>query len=165
MNKKNIWIVLSLILLLGNLCFSFYLWKKTSCRPRQAKEMKAPRDFLMNELQMNDDQQKKYNQLADDHFSKKEGLVEKERNAMLDLFSLLKNDSIDADIVAEKIAAASKIKMSIDSLIFYHFKEVKKLCNKDQLGKIDDLLRKGIMRPGEGRPGDKMNPPPPPERP
>jgi uncharacterized membrane protein len=115
----------------------------------------------MNELQMNDEQRKKYNQLADDHFAKKEELDEKERRSKVELFSLLKMDSIDPIVVSKKIELSEKIKMQIDSLVFYHFLEVKKICNQDQLHKIDEVVRRAIMQPKGGKPDERMGPPTP----
>ena len=161
MNKKNLWIVVIILLLIANIVFTVFMWGRINHHPPRGRENRNPRDFLMNELQMNDEQRKKYNQLADDHFAKKEELDEKERRSKVELFSLLKIDSIDPVVVSQKIALTEKIKMQIDSLVFYHFLEVKKICNKDQLLKIDEVVRKAIMHPNGDKPDERMGPPPP----
>lgn len=161
MSKKNLWIIVTILLLIVNIGFTTFMWKKINCHPSGAREGVNPRDFLMNELQFNEEQRKKYQLLADEHFAVKRQLEEKERQSKVALFSMLKNDSIDPILVSQKIEASEKIIMQIDSLIFYHFVEVKKICNKDQLQKIDEVVRKAIMHPKPGMPDGREGPPPP----
>jgi hypothetical protein len=93
---------------------------------------------ISEKLDLNEEQKKKYFELALDH-SKKVAKLEVEQKKMVkDYFDNLKtNDSAGEKEVLAQIESLEGDKITVT---YQHFKDLKSLCNESQLAHFDEII-------------------------
>lgn len=117
----------------------------------------GPKEFLMRELNFNEQQRKEYEKLVDEHKNDMKNIRDKIRNnkeKLWDLFLKHDVDSNDAEAIATEIGAGQK---ETEMVTFRHFQKVKDLCNDEQKEKFDKVIGDALKMMGPEVPPD---PPP-----
>ncbi len=169
--KKN----LILYILLGFLLIAngFFLMNHIS-KPdgKRSKGPKGPGNFIVKELQFNDDQLEKFNELNDEHHRKMRRLSQNVRKLKDELFNNISVSSVndtEIDSLTSLIGNTEKLK---DLEVFNHFRRIQALCDEKQKEKFNLIIKNALHTKGprnEGPPGrrdrreGRRPPPPPPE--
>ena len=147
--------------------------KENSKRPKQSEH------FLVKELRLDETQKEQYRLLTRSHRPAMREVLDEIRELKDALFNGLSDASfgdVSVDSITTLIGEKEKQK---EILTFLHFKEVQKLCNKNQKEKFSKIINDAIRREGKpqgppkgrrldgnrpNRPdGPNGNRPPPPE--
>lgn len=120
----------------------------------------TPADYLIKELGLNAEQQKRLKGLADQHHQQAETIMVKIKDARDSLFGLLQQPTISD---STKNAAADNVAKNLeqlDLLTFDHFKQVRAICTPDQQKKFDKIIQDVLRMIAEGAPQGHRPPPP-----
>jgi periplasmic protein CpxP/Spy len=102
-------------------------------------------DFLIHELNLNNEQVKQFDLLKNAHHEKIEEIQHDLHNLHDNYFALIKTDNLDSLKVKSIAEDMSRKQEEIELVTFYHFSDVRKLCDADQKKKfdliIDDAMR------------------------
>lgn len=146
-NKNKLLVYVMIALLIMNTIFTTILWFRTN-PPKHEDMRKSVRErFLIENLDLDSIQQSKLDNLMLQHHAQLELFKDKERGYRETLFELLKSDPYDSLVVLNCVNDAAKIKMQIDTSVFYHFKRIRKICNPSQLSKLDSLIENLFLPP------------------
>jgi hypothetical protein len=147
-NKLLTWLVV--FLLVANAGTILFFWIN---RPeRQQAPKGSPKDFLVQQLELDSSQLGAFGLLIEKHQSAARDLKKDIKSAKEDLFQLLKQPVI-AEAQKKKTVEAITIKIQqLELLNLEHFQQVRALCNDKQKMKFDGLLDQlaGLM--AEARP-------------
>jgi Spy/CpxP family protein refolding chaperone len=157
MSKSRLWIIIVVVLLLVNTAVLAMLWFK---RPPQDPPPGggSAKDFLIKELSLTAEQEKKFDVLRDDHQSKTKAIMEgmKElKDALVDEISATGNDSSKINDLTKQIAEKERQR---DLATVYHFRSFRTILNAEQQTKFDKILKQ-VMRMMGGQ--QKPQGPPP----
>ena len=113
-------------------------------------------EFLVHELNLNDNQVKLFDELKRAHHEKVEK-IQKELHVMHDsYFDLLKSDNVDSTKVNSIADQMSALQKETELITFNHFKDVRNILTPEQKTKfdsvIDDVLRMMAPHPPDGHP-------------
>jgi hypothetical protein len=178
MNKGTkilVWTVA--LLVLCNIGLILAIWLKPGAGDKGKHE--TPRDYVIRNLDMADEQVDKYDVLIHAHRQAMHGLRDEAMQYRRILFSGIgnKNNPVNADSIAQLIAEAQK---RIEIVTYEHFAQVREICTDAQKPVFDniinDVIKKmnGGMRPplpdrerhGDGPPPHgRPGPTPPDDRP
>lgn len=160
-----------IILVILNVCLMFTIW----CNPFSKKHERGqgPFNYIVKELNMSDQQVRAYEQLRNWHHDSIMVLRRQGRELRNDIFDNLKGTNTDSKKVDSLISLVGENQEKIEAVTYFHFKQVRALCNEEQKRKFDNIINDVIGRmmqegpaPGhrDGPPGHEDGPPPPPER-
>jgi protein CpxP len=102
---------------------------------------KMPREIIIEKLQFDDNQVKKYDLTIINHRKNIKNMDDSIRITKNEMYKLLNYSKIDnqkKDSLSQKIANFQK---QIESIHFNHFLEIKKLCKKEQLNDFNNLTK------------------------
>lgn len=175
MNRSRLWIIIVVVLLLVNTAVLAMLWFK---RPHEGPPPGGgAKNFLIKELNLTADQQKKFDALREGHQERTRQVMDgmKElKDALVEKISSTQPDSSGIDNLTKNIAEKERQR---DLLTVYHFRSFRAILTPDQQNKFDKILKEvmrmmsGPQRPPPGRergerpPGDAGDGPPPPGEP
>jgi len=124
--------------------------------PQGGPKGEGPKQIIIERLHFDSMQQKDYELLVVEHRNKTDELHEASKKLHDDLYSLLKNDSINqqqSDLLILEIADNQK---AIENLNLDHFNAIKKLCKGEQVGHFNELVDElGRLFSPKGRPKHK----------
>lgn len=115
----------------------------------------GPKQFLIHELGLDSVQQSKYQALIDVHHSKIEALmndIKSNRDSIVGILGATSVDSTKVKTFSDHIAADQG---QIESLNYYHFRDVRAICTDAQKPKFDSVIQDALHMMGI------TNPPPP----
>ena len=171
-NSKFTGAALLLLLALNTVLLGIFVLKKP-CPPQGPPPMMpqgpppppgaSARDFLIQQLQLNDAQQKQYDSLIKEH----RALVDKFQSALRttrdSMINLIGNSSADPASLSSRIGYDQS---QIEKATFDHFRKLRAICNSSQQQKFDSVIKDALRmiapappHPPGPRPG--MPPPPP----
>lgn len=108
--------------------------------PHGGPKGEGPKQIIIERLQFDVMQQKNYELLVVEHRNKTDELHEASKKLHDDLYSLLKEDTINqrqSDLLIIEIADNQK---AIENLNLDHFNAIKKLCKGEQVGYFNELV-------------------------
>ena len=131
-NKLLIPLIIGLIVSNG-LLIGFFITKKPQ-HPNKAN----PKEIVIQRLQFDSNQIKDYNQLIDEHRKLTRNKEEELKSTKKKLFQLLNNKTApkSSDSLINILATTHA---EIEKLHYQHFKEIRNLCNPDQLESYNEL--------------------------
>lgn len=100
-----------------------------------------PDQIIIEKLQFDSNQQKQYRVLIDWHRGQINEIDEKIRNTKNELYQQLLQPEINTKTKDSLVEALSNYQKQIENTNFKHFKDIKKLCRKEQLNAFDDLTK------------------------
>lgn len=137
-------IILLLVLLNGSMLA--YIWLKNDKQPRG----KAALDYMINKLDLNQQQKEQFEQLRREHHENNTAIRELGKQLHDDFFAALAgNDTLLVNQLADSIALLQKQQ---ELKTWKHFKTLRNLCNPEQQKKFDEMIKETMM----------LNAPPPP---
>jgi Spy/CpxP family protein refolding chaperone len=116
----------------------------------------GPKNMIIHELEFNETQVKKFEELVEQHRSGMRDLEKKGRDVRENYFKLMASDSLDYKAKENFEAAIAENQKNIEAFTFDHFRQVRVLCNDKQKKKFDKMIGE-IMQHMRGPHG----PPPP----
>jgi Spy/CpxP family protein refolding chaperone len=162
----RVWQWAVVLLILCNAGLIVMLWMKP--HPDGPSQGRAPRDLVVKELHMTNEQISKYDVLIKEHQQAMHRLKDAARDYRHQLFENLKGDparNMATDSLASKIAANQK---EIEMVTYRHFEAVRALCTDQQKQDFDRIIQEvtKMMNGGAGGrkhlPEDRPEGPPPP---
>jgi len=162
--KKNLllYILLAFLLVVNGFFLFNHLAKPDRKGPR------GPGDFMVKELQFNEDQLHSFNELNGEHHRKMRLLSNDLRKLKDELFSKISVTSIDVNVIDSLTTLIGKKEKEKETEIFNHFRNIQDICTKKQKEKFKMIIKdalhrggdKGQRPPGSGRPNERRPPPP-----
>lgn len=137
------------VLILLNLITLFILWSSTK------KHGPPGRNDLVELLDLQGTQKTKILDLQDDHFKKKDALIQKSRNLHEELFLSFSDASKDSTEIAQLIDRIVENQRETERMTFDYFKEVHALCDPHQKEKLEELIHDVLRRAGGPPPRPK----------
>ncbi len=140
-----------IILLLINIGTLSYLWMGKQQVPPQGGPHGGPDvfTFLCNELKLDDQQVRQYEELRDEHHQSVENIQHHSRQLREQFFDMLHSntDSSTVKKISDSIAATQE---QIELVTFYHFKKVRNILRPDQQKRFDEVIQEAtrMMAPG-----------------
>lgn len=134
MNKTKVLIITVVLMFLSNLFLMYWVWNGNH-RPPHKEE--GPRNEIIERLQLDAEQVKKYDVLIQDHRhqirTKDEeiGLLKKE------LYSTLNSNNANRDSLIELLANKQK---EVENINLKHFEAIGTLCRPEQQSAYKDLV-------------------------
>ena len=135
MNKSKFLIIAVIVLLVSNLFLAGFILTHKKGGPHR----KNPKELIVKKLDLDDNQVKNYEELIDAH---KPAFIEKKKtlqNKKNDLYLLLQSNN-DQTKSLELSAEIGELQREIEIFQFNHFKDIRQLCNPNQLAKFDELM-------------------------
>jgi len=105
----------------------------------------GPKAMIIHELDFNDTQVNKFEELVKQHRSGMNDLEKKGREIRENYFKLMTSDSLDYKAKENLEAAIAENQKNIDAITFDHFKQVRVLCNDEQKAKFDKMIGEVMM--------------------
>jgi len=160
-NSKFLKIVI-IILLIINICTLGFIWTHHHMGPPPPHDHGGNAgDFLQHELKLNDQQQKQFDQLRDEHHEEAEQLQKEGRELHRKFFDLL-HSTADSATVLQLAASIADNQKQMEMMTFNHFKKVRALCTPDQQKRFDEVIDEA-MRMMAPKPPGREGPPREPE--
>jgi len=164
--KRNLllYILLAFLLIVNG----FFLYNHLSKPNRKAPE--GPGNFIVNELQFNNDQLERFNLVEDAHHEKMRELTREVRQLKDELFNRIPISSVNSQDIDSISTLLGNLEKEKEVEIFEYLRSIQEICDDTQKEKfkmiIKDALRRGDRKgrrpPGLRRPNDRRPPPPPP---
>lgn len=157
-NKFLAWVIIILIVL--NVVTLGALWLQKSRGPvheypgRMPEDKKGPGKFLEQELDLNEEQSKKFAELREQHRTTADGLLKEMRDAREELFEQVKSDNPDMAKVEELENTIGQKTTELEKATFEHFKQLRAICTDEQKVKFDEVIGDAMKMAGpKGGPG------------
>lgn len=133
MNKNNLYLILIAGLLVSNILTGYFLLvKKNNEKPK-------PREIIIERLNFDENQIVQYDKIIQQHqkqIIKKEECMGKLKNELYSSLIYSENRAL-TDSLSKGIG---KIQEEMEHIHYSHFEDIKKLCNKHQLEKFNELI-------------------------
>jgi protein CpxP len=142
--RFTFWTIILLVIL--NIATISMLWLNQNRRPGAPPPMRAPKqdqqtlEFLQRELDLTDTQIRQYNQLRQAHEQQTRGLINETRRLKKEMMDEIFNDVPDTTKAMEIAELIGKKQTAIEQITFKHFLDLKELCGKEQVGKLQGLV-------------------------
>ena len=156
MTKIKILSISVVALIILNVCLLGFMFLQGPPHPPKPfpphREQEGPKELIIEQLHLNDDQINVYQKLIDAHQEKIKALDRNIRETKNNLYAELNNDtSAKKDSLMLSI---SKYQLEIENTHYNHFLEIKKLCNPDQLKYFEELTKElaFYFRPNKNQP-------------
>mgnify|MGYP003346022871 FL=1 len=155
-------LVTVVLLVICNIGLMFTIWHKPhpDGPPPPPPGGHGPRNFVIEHLNLNNDQISKYDQLIKEHQQSMTDLRQSAAGLRAVLFAALeRQDTHFTDSVASLIAGKQK---EIELVTYAHFGQLRALCTDSQKKGLDNIMSDVIkkMNGSPNRPADRPGPPP-----
>ena len=141
MNKPKLLTIAVVGLLLLNLgMITMFLFKGKPPRHEDGKQGEGPKKIIIERLNFDEGQQQQYEVIITEHRSKIRELNKRSRDLHDQLYSLLKNNTIDKPISDSLIKTIAENQKAIDNLNFDHFQKIKAICKVSQIENFNGLV-------------------------
>jgi len=138
--SSNKWVlVLVLFLVLTNLALVFFAF--SSSRPTEKKEQKG---FLQSKLNLSEEQDKEFKKQKEEFFTLMKPRWEEVNNLKDSLYSHLGDAEIPDSVINHYVDQWSANSRESDKVLFKHFRELRKICTKEQQVIFDTLVPKMV---------------------
>lgn len=142
MKTTRFYKLIIVVLILINLTTLFFLWKG----PRRPKH--PERNELVELLDLSGNAKIKILELQDDHFKKKDALINRSRNLHESLFQSFNDESKDSTEIKMLIDKIVENQRETEQMTFDYFKVVNSLCTPDQQKRLQELIHDVLKRAG-----------------
>lgn len=150
MKIKLIYILLG-VLIITNSVMLFMLINKPHRRHGSKSE-----NFLAKKLNLNSDQKESFLIIDKAHRSKMEFYDAEIRELKKNMFNALTGVGEVDTSITQKIG---ELLIKKENDLFYFFKNIRNICDQEQLKLLEAVIKKAVMHSGNGP--DNMRPPPP----
>jgi len=160
--RFTFWAIILLVIL--NVFTISLLWLNQYSRPvappplREPKEDQRTLQFLQKELSLTDVQIHQYDELRRVHAEQTRVLVNQIRQLKKDMMDEIFNYELDTLKAMQIADLIGKKQTELERITFKHFLDLKELCGKEQLNKLQGLMDEFFRR----NPPQRHEAPPPP---
>jgi len=158
--KKNTFLYLFVIFLVVINIIFLVLFIRGSGTENKSK----PEEFIAKELNFNEKQLEKVRDINKNHDEERILLADEARTLKDVLFSKIEDKSITKKEVDSISSLIGKNEQAEVLMVFYHFKDIRAICNENQKAQFDKViengLHKGRGKNGPPRGGREDGPPP-----
>ncbi|MBA4313519.1 MAG: hypothetical protein C0417_12920 [Chlorobiaceae bacterium] len=171
-NRFTFWTIVILVIL--NISTISMLWFNQNSRIGDSPQLREPKQdqrtlqFLQKELNLTDEQIHQYDQLRQAHGERTRPLVNDIRYSKKEMMDEIFNDEPDTIKAMQISDLIGKKQTELERITFKHFLDLKELCGKEQLGKLqglmDEFFRRNPQQRQEGQPTPHERPMKPPPR-
>jgi Spy/CpxP family protein refolding chaperone len=136
---KLLTIVIVALLLLNLGTLGVLLFQKPGGHGKMPPPGEGPKMIIIERLKFDDEQQKQYEVLIDDHRKRTRELHDASHKLHKELYSLLSSETADrakADSIILMIADNQK---DLDNLNFDHFQQIRMICKPEQIRSFNEL--------------------------
>lgn len=127
-----------------------YLWFRDQ-RPPRGPEAGI---MLSEELDFSEEQQEKFRELKHRHHAKVDSLRNIDRRLHRSFFDMLSKNPVDSFGVETMAKEMATLQAEIEKTTFFHFVEVRGICNPSQQEKFDHIIHDVLKQMHKGpRPG------------
>jgi protein CpxP len=141
MNKTKLLTIAVVGLLILNLgMMGLFLFNGKPPQHQGGPEGEGPKKIIIERLNFDEGQQKQYEGIITEHRSKTKELNKRSRDLHDELYSLLKNNTIDKTISDSLIKTITENQKAKEDLNFDHFQKIKAICKSDQLERFNGLV-------------------------
>ena len=145
MTKTKLLTVAVITLLLLNIATLAFMFMRKPPIHDGMRNGEGPKQLIIERLHFNEEQQKQYDIIVEDHRAKSKALNKTSREMHNELYALLKEKSIDTQKADGLITLIAENQKAIDNLNLNHFQQIKSICNSNQINDfnnlVDDLTR------------------------
>lgn len=145
-NRILSWAVFGLVII--NVAVLIIIWSTLHKRPERPR----PSDYLIKELGLSNEQQKKFLSLAGEHRRQAQKIREQVKEKRHDLFKLLEQPNIDDSSKKAAAAGVAKNLEELDLLTFDHFQQLRAICTPGQQKKFDEIIEEVLQMIASGPP-------------
>jgi protein CpxP len=146
--KLSFWKIFAIALLICNtVIIAFIFFEK----PTRA-DNKGPAKFIIKELNFNEMQIERFNELKFAHQDSVQSLKSAGRELREGYFKLLRNDTADQVLANQLLMQIANNQKAIEQITFEHFESVKKICDSVQKEKFDSIILEVIHKMKDNRP-------------
>ncbi|MES2389413.1 MAG: periplasmic heavy metal sensor [Bacteroidota bacterium] len=117
----------------------------------------SPAEYLTRELSLSPEQEEAYEEMRFHHHEAVEGFRRKAGGFRRSIHKILKGQALDSLRIIALSDSVGACQRNIELVTFYHFKEVRALCNAEQQQKFDSVIDEALQMmtpphgPGPGR--------------
>lgn len=147
MRAINAYKVGFVVLVIANIIHAFLFFRKPERPPfrRDAQLGRMERqaglmEKISNQLDLNEEQQTRYFELAQLHRGAMTELEKKQKGLIASYFDNLKSDQPDSVAVASILSQLQTIEGRKLSLTYSHFEELKAICTDDQKAQFESIM-------------------------
>lgn len=141
MNKTKLLTIAVFGLLLLNLgMMTIFLFKGKPLKHEGGPKGEGPKKIIIERLNFDEGQQKQYEVIITEHRSKTKELNKRSRDLHDELYSLLKNNTINKTISDSLIKIIAENQKAMENLNFDHFQKIKAICKDGQLENFNDFV-------------------------
>lgn len=129
----------------------FFVYK--NLKGPEKRKHRSPRNFISSQLDFSPEQMEQFKSLEQAHRDRMRSIYDDTKDLKDALFSRIHETSItdkEIDSITSRLAAKEKEK---DIEVFNYFKSISALCDEQQKGKLDKILKKARRRGRGGPPG------------
>lgn len=140
-----------IILIIVNIfTLGFFIFRDNH-HPSEFRGERRPGDYLIRELNFNDEQKRLFDGYRQEHHSAAQPIMdeislEKER-----FFSELKKNQLDSLKIDSLSRNISNLHQKVDIITFWHFDKIRKMCDEKQKAHFDEMIKEGIIAVPRGR--------------
>jgi hypothetical protein len=142
-DKKNNILKIGLIALIG---LNIFLLSNKYFNGNHPPNHERTDKFVIKELKLNDDQIKQYRILVNQHQDSIQKLINEGKKLRNNYFSLLKYDSINVILKNDYLFKIKSNQQQIEEITFNHFYELKRILNREQKIKFDDIIEEIVIK-------------------
>jgi protein CpxP len=131
-----------LVINLSTLIFMFANKPRHHHRPKgeQIHQGEGPKKIIIERLNFDEGQQQQYEVIITEHRNKTKELNKRSRDLHDELYSLLKNNTIDKSITDSLIKTIAENQKAMENLNFDHFQKIKAICKDGQIENFNDFV-------------------------
>lgn len=149
--------ILVVLLLLVNLVTLAGVWKYVLANEHHGPPPPhSPGAFLIEKLNLNEEQVKLFDGLREEHFSQMKALQEHIKVEKEALYDVLQDPNADSAKSTKHMQTIMRYEEQLERITFEHFKQVRAICNPQQQQHfdviIDEVIRMMNRQPRKGPP-------------
>lgn len=167
-DKTKLLTTLVIVLLLMNITTLAGIWRMMDWKHFRLMPPPppSPKEFLIEKLGLNEEQQLVFEELREEHFNQMSSLRNEIRQEKEALYDLLKNPVIDTTASYKHFALIMSKEERLEKITFEHFRKLREVCNEEQQQHfdiiIDRVLQMVMHGPPQHGPHQRELPGPPP---
>jgi Spy/CpxP family protein refolding chaperone len=142
------------VLLLVNVATLSFMWMNQPTNredhPRRG-EGRGPGEFLIHELQLNDEQQEQYEVMRSHHHETVMEIRRKAGGYRRRINDQLKVAVADSLLIRQLSDSIGYCQRDAELITFYHFQDLRRICTPKQQQKFDQVIQEAIQMLAENR--------------
>ena len=149
--KNRSLIAIIIFLLITNIAMLVFFLGLTGPGKRMHSREDGIASFLKKDINFNDKQIEAYKLLKDKHIENIKPLFESIRSAKDSFYNLLYRPNVTDSILKERAMIIGNKQTDLDLKMMQHLKNVRAICNAEQLTKFDSLFKNVVQRFTHGK--------------